>query len=1725
MSALEKLSAIGDGADQFARAAIQVMVERVSSGKVNFADVLPKHQKFWQKVPLLINDIPLDEQCRTLLNMSNGNRKIAIRMVIEGRFEASPQVDEDKDGASNVSSFVDSMYSANGLSMAGYVTKQVLNFVLPGIGSQAEAVAYLLRLHKQGLELFMWLKTTFWCTLRNVALIALLRGQRLEDRNVQDLLVWCFLQRTPADASVQQSNLEALVSRIFGSKSPAGLRGSTDDSVNSGSGMEEVDSGTTGYGSSGGGATSSGKTSGWDKIRGMFPGGTEQGVMEKIKTLFPDDAGQWKRAVLERANSLFAPRKRFVMAEVAAMLLLWLLPVLVGIADTVAKIVRTLDRLPWGARAALATTIAGAIAAAGFAYHANPGVHERILKLHPLTLFAKYPSFAVFAILLCIPGVLHITNAHRFGVAALEFLEMLPPFLNRFTARALHVDEADQTLTLVVSFSPPALLRVLHRNARVAQAFHVLAICSCSFLKILLKASYARVTASPEGRRKRYISKLGRFETALVVAMLLWPLLVLVEVLWFDDLDPYELVLRDGKVWWLVKYAAKICAVVIEVPLWNTLMSADFLAQFLTAKNVVQGVFASVGAFWYIFYLSRQSQTTLKTGIESLTPSSLQCTSIVVSRRVAFTVGLLLAFVTSKHWGLPSALDAWVYSLGGNVAVVVSTRGLAALIIFVVVLRSYRAYQREAGANLSPHSVSAGSGSNDANDNDTAIEVTPKGHWRRLLTILPPGIEWLDEIPRYLESLDDLMNSPGRVSELEIQPKPVDADSGSCQAICPPGVELTWKPSQGAECYEVCCAPYGVLSGRTIGGSAASNLVAKFLPPSKRRGLGGDGTLATKPAWEPRCSFTFDELIAMRTNSFGSTASKLTTTKEKVATAASNKTSGADAFDSDTQTDAHSRPKSVAAVAAVRRSRHIVGSQSRTGSRNTLLASNADAAAFDLVFRVRGVSTKTGVKLAGPWSEWSSVVWGRQSVGTVQFSDRDIPDVLPAGLDEFTVAIRQMIGIPGAMSPWDDVQRCPNDIVGIFESSVDEADTTSYAKRGLMKNWSWHYVQSAKLISNPQSDRLARKQRRQRRLQIEASQRQHTQDSSKLDHVDGVNDVAEQEYDNDQCVWDDGENLRWYGVTFARDQLPSPSGLVTPRASKAMDDRGGKALEASSEDLGDFDNLEQFGETSEDVSVSEKPQQGNQQADQVVEGESNCSSEKVLSTYEFRYISAQGNVMARSRPFSIRPLSVHVEVSSTAERSGNSTGNSGARSDHHAGDVTLFAVWESFAKSGSSLATDIEGGAISTISKAVPPPTTSSAVVEDLDPAASPSGSNDADKRVESMTIDAEQCASMPGPNYVEDSEYYGGCISFRFCRSRSFLTSWVGKWTEIPSTKVSSVLVQHMPSGSLSGQQLQRRVIAYTIPGGELEAGMSYLVQVRYHDPDRQVATKWSRSVSFTFNPPSSAPTAATAALGPLDSTLNTARAPLSEADSFSQPLRGSSGLKIEHLSGVNDAPGADSPLSLDDFQLTISAIRVHTAMCVVSLLPTDKSMRCEAAVDHFELNVSTTNRLARWGATINMVGHACPNNGLGLSESTSFDEASDQAESHRKTFVVASALLKDLSERTKYMLRVRPVYPAGNDGTGPTKVTFGSWMMAHFSTLAATALEPAMIVSAVKPHLVSTNAGEFIAHLQCPRSSREESGSSSKADCPREFVGIEVQLQKKNWVHAQCLIRDSHC
>jgi hypothetical protein len=267
MSAMEQLNAIGDGADRLSRSVIQTMLRSVESGKVNFADIFPKNQKVWQKIPMIVNDLPLQVQCDTLLNMSNGNREVAVRKVVEGHFEASPQPDHKKAAPSKVSSFIDKFYSSNGLSMAGFVTKQVLGFVLPGnVVSYAEAVAYLLSLRKQGLELvelFVWLKTTFWGTLRNVALIALLRGQRLDDKNVQDLLLWCFLQRAPADTSTQQSNLETLVGKISTAV------------------------------------------------------GAEKGAMDKIRALFPEDSTQWQRMVLEKANVLFSPRKQYVMAEVS----------------------------------------------------------------------------------------------------------------------------------------------------------------------------------------------------------------------------------------------------------------------------------------------------------------------------------------------------------------------------------------------------------------------------------------------------------------------------------------------------------------------------------------------------------------------------------------------------------------------------------------------------------------------------------------------------------------------------------------------------------------------------------------------------------------------------------------------------------------------------------------------------------------------------------------------------------------------------------------------------------------------------------------------------------------------------------------------------------------------------------------------------------------------------------------------------------------------------------------------------------------------------------------------------------------------------------------------------------------------------------------------------------------------------------------------------------------
>jgi hypothetical protein len=279
--------------------------------------------------------------------------------------------------------------------------------------------------------------------------------------------------------------------------------------------------------------------------------------METIRAQFPDEGRPWKRAVLEKASVLFAPRKRFVMAEVTAMLVVWLLPVLVGVADVVARVAGFLALLPWAINATLVTALAGAAAAFAHAYRGNnnnnPQFRDRVQQLHPLALAADNPAGVVFLGALCVPGVLHVTNAHRFGVACLELLVMLPAFLARLTAEALVVDPADHTLTLVLTFSPTALLRLLHHNARVAQALHVLAICWCSFFKMLLGASYARTPASLEGRRARYIAALGSMEKAFLVAMLAWPVLVVLELLWFPDLDPWDLVMREEDKWWLVK--------------------------------------------------------------------------------------------------------------------------------------------------------------------------------------------------------------------------------------------------------------------------------------------------------------------------------------------------------------------------------------------------------------------------------------------------------------------------------------------------------------------------------------------------------------------------------------------------------------------------------------------------------------------------------------------------------------------------------------------------------------------------------------------------------------------------------------------------------------------------------------------------------------------------------------------------------------------------------------------------------------------------------------------------------------------------------------------------------------------------------------------------------------------------------------------------------------------
>ncbi len=366
------------------------------------------------------------------------------------------------------------------------------------------------------------------------------------------------------------------------------------------------------------------------------------------------------------------------------------------------------------------------------------------------------------------------------------------------------------------------------------------------------------------------------------------------------------------------------------------------------------------------------------------------------------------------------------------------------------------------------------------------------------------------------------MNSPGEVSDVVVLPHVAatvagaeggggDGGGAGAGAVSPPGIELRWGVADGAERYEVSCAPYGIAHGAA---AAAGMLVAELLPrgSKQRRQLGGDGTLATKPAWQPSCTYSFDELVSLRTNSFQrQRPTPLLTLAEPTAASSSSSLSAAAAAAAPAAVSA--APGATAAVPRTGEQEEAGGnlnlvSGRRVGSRRSSSRGNhhgdhsdcnddsstTNSVAYDLVFRVRGVSTRTGVKLAGPWSAWTTgAVWGRVAEGAVQFDDDDHDDhdnrdndnindgggsgsgsgggggggcdhnhhhcglpgggggggygsavrVLPAGLDEFSVRFRQMVGIPGAMVPWGcDVLRCPNDIVGIFESSVPTEDTT-----------------------------------------------------------------------------------------------------------------------------------------------------------------------------------------------------------------------------------------------------------------------------------------------------------------------------------------------------------------------------------------------------------------------------------------------------------------------------------------------------------------------------------------------------------------------------------------------------------------------------------------------------------------------------------------------------------
>jgi hypothetical protein len=999
----------------------------------------------------------------------------------------------------------------------------------------------------------------------------------------------------------------------------------------------------------------------------------------------------------------------------------------------------------------------------------------------------------------------------------------------------------------------------------------------------------------------------------------------------------------------------------------------------------------------YIFYLAQDSHVSLKQLIESLTPVSWQCSAIVVSRHVAFGAGVLLALLTSSHWKLPSVLQQAIVGAGVSPAVVtILMKGMPLCALVAYVWFAYRRHRRQLGAGAE----------------GDIIRVRPKGHWRRLLRILPPGMA-PESIDRFLESLDDLMNSPGPVSEVFVQPWLPDTAGATAR----PGIELLWNPADGAECYEIAVVPWSFVQAK----ADRETLVAQLLRPSDEAQQKEllQYSLATKPAWEARCAYSFEELVSLRTNSFSSS-----------------------------QADAKS---------------------SKTTKPTKRDKNSSRSVAHDLVFRVRGVSTRTGVKLAGAWSPWSKIVWGRHCAGAVEFSDHDIPAIVPAGLDEFRVFIRQAVGIPGAMVPWDEADRCPNDIVGIFESTTDLDKTTHYAKRGLttnLKNWSWQYMQSAKRATPFHEARSRRKSRH-------SSARQQSQLSFPRRNKEGSAD-------------DDVNNSVWHAIKFLGEQLPTSSALV-PTAPVVDEDDPVKNISgqrSDSESLIDFDELAASDFDEEVLALEDgTPPRSN--------SDPNPNVSRV-GLYEFRYIAADGMVLARSRQFAIRPLSVRTEISVDHRhllmQSPDPSTPTGSQQDRaiarvaRAASVTLFAVWEPMC-----LPTGVGDSTESTNDGSV---------------GAAPSlrGSSDSSCHLTSNDRVSE---------FVHANKDFDGCIQFRYSPSGSLLSKLVGKWIDIPASEVTSCSVgvltgaklddttpihgsrqvlQQSPESDLSDEEEEerwsdglcedQRVVCCAIPGDQLTVGAKYVVQVRFHDPKRGMTSKWSKSATFVFE---------SDALSNINESiefLKNQATPLALTDGTESPDRLLSTTGAKSTSARPDGDGKPPMLPNVEFQVHVPSIRSHCALVTVGIkkgsgcqqnaeVEEDVSKPADAlGVSYFEVQMSTTSRFSRWSSLPHMSSHTC------ISRDN----------------MLASTLVKSLSPQTDYCLRVRAVLEPQGSASSPTN---GPWFMQNFRT---PGVDDSNSVESLRMATLGTEGMEGVVAVQVAR------------DSAMENYGIEVEVTKRS-------------